>query len=110
MTATAINWADMPLFAGKTAGLPYQRHSRTSILAAGKARNNSQTGEMRVLHVLSQHPEGLTDMEIYQLSGLRQESTVRARRIGLVAKGKVKLVSQEGKSPLGNAANKWGVV
>ena len=64
MTATAINLADMPLFAGRTAGLPYQRHSRTSILAAGRASGGAETARERVFQAIAAAPNGITDMEI----------------------------------------------
>lgn len=82
MTATAINWADMPLFAGRTAGLPYQRHSRTSIMAAGRAAGGAETARERVFQAIAAAPNGITDMEIQEVLGMSGD-TERPRRIEL---------------------------
>lgn len=111
MTATAINWADMPLFAGRTSGLPYQRHSRTSILAAGKASGTAETTRERVFQVISDNPEGVTDMEIQEILGMSGD-TERPRRIELLDAGRIqavgfKAVKRPGKRD--RVATAWGV-
>ena len=83
MTATAINWADMPLFAGRTSGLPYQRHSRTSIMAAGRAVGGAETARERVYQAIADHSGGITDMEIQELLNMSGD-TERPRRIELL--------------------------
>jgi len=111
MRETAINWEDMPLFAGRTSGLPYQRHSRTSILAAGVASGGAETARERVYQVISQHPEGVTDIEIQEILGMSGD-TERPRRIELLDAGRIqavgfKSVKRPGKRD--RVATAWGV-
>jgi hypothetical protein len=111
MTATAINWADMPLFAGRTSGLPYQRHSRTSILAAGKASGTAETARERVFQVIAEHPEGVTDIEIQEILGMSGD-TERPRRIELCGYGRIKAVGPKSVKRPGKrdrVATAWGV-
>ena len=111
MTATAINWADMPLFAGRTSGLPYQRHSRTSIMAAGRAVGGAETARERVYQAIADHSGGITDMEIQELLNMSGD-TERPRRIELLDAGRVqavglKAVKRPGKRD--RVATAWGV-
>lgn len=91
MTATAVNLADMPLFAGRASGLPYQKHSPTSILAAGRASGTAETARERVFRVIAEHPDGITDMEIQEILGM-DGSTERPRRIELLLAGRIQAV------------------
>ena len=111
MTPATINWTDMPLFAGRTAGLPYQKHSRTSILAAGRAAGGAETARERVFQVIAEHPEGVTDIEIQEILGMSGD-TERPRRIELLDAGRIqavgfKSVKRPGKRD--RVATAWGV-
>lgn len=111
MTATAINWADMPLFAGRTAGLPYQKHSRTSILAAGRAAGGAETARERVFQAIAAAPNGITDMEIQEILNMSGD-TERPRRIELCGYGRIKAVGVKAVKRPGKrdrVATAWGV-
>jgi len=90
MTTKAVGWADMPLFAGRTSGLPYQSHSPTSIAAAGRAAGGAATIRERIYEAIAGAPDGLTDLEIQELLGL-DGSTQRPRRIELQGSEKLNL-------------------
>lgn len=111
MTPATINWTDMPLFAGRTAGLPYQRHSRTSILAAGRAAGGAETARERVFQAIAAAPNGITDMEIQEILNM-DGSTERPRRIELLDAGRIqavgfKAVKRPGKRD--RLATAWGM-
>jgi hypothetical protein len=71
---------------------PYQQHSATSKAAAAKIRPHRATGQRAVLMALHEHPGGLTDLELQEVTGLRG-STERPRRVDLCRAG---LVYSEG--------------
>lgn len=101
----------MPLFAGRTAGLPYQRHSRTSILAAGRAAGGAETARERVFQAIAAAPNGITDMEIQEILNM-DGSTERPRRIELLDAGRIqavgfKAVKRPGKRD--RLATAWGM-
>jgi len=101
----------MPLFAGRTAGLPYQKHSRTSILAAGRAAGGAETARERVFQVIAEHPEGVTDIEIQEILGMSGD-TERPRRIELCGYGRIKAVGPKSVKRSGRrdrVATAWGV-
>jgi hypothetical protein len=111
MRETAINWADMPLFAGRTSGLPYQKHSRTSILAAGRAAGGAETARERVFQAIAAAPNGITDMEIQEALNMSGD-TERPRRIELLDAGRIQAVGFRAVKRPGKrdrVATAWGV-
>ena len=86
MTAQT-HWADMPLFEGRTSGLPYVQGSEASILAAGRVKQGTvERDKESILQALTTHG-GLTDPEITRITGIKPNSE-RPRRISLTGDGK----------------------
>jgi len=106
MQAMTIHWSDLPLFAGRTSGLPFQKHSRTSILAADKAAGNAASIRERVYQTIKAAADGLTDLEIQALLGI-DGSTERPRRIELLNSDRIKAIGTR-KTPSGRLATVWG--
>lgn len=104
---TTALWHDLPLFAGHTSGLPYQRHSRTSIMAAGKARGMAHSIRERVYDAIAAAPDGMTDIELQDALGL-DGSTQRPRRIELLGEGRIRALGVR-KQANGRAAMVWVV-
>lgn len=107
VATNVVGWADMPLFAGRVSGLPFQKHSRTSIVAAGKAAGNAASIREKVYEAIAAAPNGLTDLEIQDILGL-DGSTERPRRIELLGAGRIKATGIR-KTPSGRPAMVWGV-
>jgi len=83
---TTTNWADMPLFEGRTSGLPYVKGSEASILAAGRVwRGTVERDCESILNALATHG-GLTDPETTRITGIFPNSE-RPRRISLTGDG-----------------------
>jgi hypothetical protein len=91
----------------RRATVPYQRHSATSRAAADRVTPGVATAERRVLRALSAAGRGgLTDEEISDITGLRQE-TARARRVRLVQIGCVMDSGQKRRTSTGCYATVW---
>ena len=69
--------------------VPFVRRSKTSIRAARRQTGRVSGDRLKVLTVMRAHPHGLTDWQGWPLTDIKQESTYRARRIGLVELGLV---------------------
>ena len=79
------NCFDMPLFKGRTSGLPFVKDSETSIIAAGKVKDGTVKRDCAsIIRVLGSYG-GLTDPEISYHSGIAPNSE-RPRRISMTEK------------------------
>jgi len=107
MTAQT-HWADMPLFEGRTSGLPYQPHRQTSVLAAGVAKHSAASIKDHMLDLIYATPEGLTDMQIQDIMQL-DGSTQRPRRGELLDEGRIKNVGTR-RNKRGHPVLVWGLV
>ena len=87
-------------------GLPYQRHSDTSLRAAIEAEPNAGTQRWKVLHLLRATARGLTDHQMQSILDMNP-STQRPRRIELVEKGLVVDSGQRRQTPSGRWAVVW---
>jgi hypothetical protein len=90
--------------------LPYQAHSETSRAAAEKGRATAVTHRAAVLDLLSRKIGGLTDEEIQRVLKIQPPGTARARRVGLVAAGKVRDSGRTRKTASGRDATVWEAV
>ena len=87
--------------------LPYQSHSATSAEAAERAEPRSGTDRAKLLAILRDAPDGLTDCEMqrWMLS-----STQRPRRVELVRAGLVEDSGQTRPTISGRKATVWRAV
>jgi hypothetical protein len=90
--------------------LPYQPHSETSRDAAQGAAPRAVSHRAMVLELLCRKLSGLTDEEIQQALGIKPPGTARARRVELVAAGKVRDSGRTRKTTSGRAAVVWEAV
>ena len=91
-------------------GLPYQPHSETSKAAAQGAAPRAVTHRAMVLELLGRKFGGLTDEEIQGALKIKPPGTARARRVELVAAGKVRDSGRTRKTTSGRAAVVWEAV
>lgn len=109
MTANVIGWADLPLFAAKMAGCPYQRHSETSRQSAIEAVPGAKTQRMVILRLFRDAgARGLTDDEIEAITGYKG-SAVRPRRIKLAQDGLIELAGFTRPTRSGRDAVVWKI-
>lgn len=81
----------------------------TSIRAARIAAPNAGTKRALALDLLQQHPGGLTDFELAELSGCQQNS-IGKRRGELMAMGLVRDSGRRRPSTTGSPAIVWEVI
>ena len=79
------NCFDMPLFKGRTSGLPFVKGSETSIIAAGRVKGNTVNHDRCAIVYALYNYGGLTDPEISRLTGIEPNSE-RPRRISMTEK------------------------
>lgn len=96
--------------------VPYQRHSATSRAGADSARSTAQHDAEVVLAAL-RAAGPMSDEQIYRhliatgkIAPKKKESTIRARRIGLVAAGLVADSGRRVTTASGHTAVAWAAV
>lgn len=90
-------------------GLPYQRHSDTSLQAAIEAEPAAGTQRRRVFDLMFMAPRGLTDHQMQEFLNMNP-STQRPRRIELVERGFVRDSGMRRQTPSGRWAVVWVMV
>jgi hypothetical protein len=88
--------------------LPYQPYSNTSQAAAVSMTNNAGTLRRRVLWAIRDSPDGLTDEEIQDQTGMNP-STERPRRIELVLAGLVRNSGRKRRTRSNRLAVVWEI-
>jgi DNA-binding transcriptional ArsR family regulator len=81
----------------------------TSWEAAERAKLNKSTNRALALRLLREHPEGLTDFDLAELTGLQQTS-IGKRRGELRDAGLVRATDRRRRSPSGSSAIVWEAV
>ena len=101
--------AQPDLFSTYNGSAPYVSHSETSLQAAEQIEPSAATLRAKVLACLKAHPEGLTDEQLQELTGM-EGNTERPRRRELELAGKIRKGEARRRTSSGRMAVVWVAV